>query len=75
MAPRPIASKPAGIVTLALQDLTGNGRLDIVAGSFRMDLLAAKLAREKDDSSGEITPKADTTLKPRIILLENKSLK
>lgn len=37
--PRPISSSPRGLVPLELIDITGNGQLDIVTGSFRMDIL------------------------------------
>jgi hypothetical protein len=46
--PRPIANQPAGIVTLALEDVTGDGRLDIIAGSFRMDLFSKRLFKEQE---------------------------
>ena len=41
--PHPISNRPAGLVTLQLIDMTGDGVLDIVAGVFRMDLLIAKM--------------------------------
>lgn len=75
--PRPIANKPAGIVTLTLNDLNGDGRLDIVAGSFRMDLFGPQLSNEEpDDSAIKTAAKtpAKSELFPRLILLENKNL-
>lgn len=72
--PHPITNKPAGIVTLALEDLTGKGRLDIIAGSFRMDLLASKLTDKNNDDQKTKATKESESL-PRIILLENSNLK
>ncbi|WP_341937236.1 FG-GAP repeat domain-containing protein [Marinimicrobium sp. C2-29] len=37
--PRPISDQYRGVVPLELVDVTGNGRLDIVTGAFRMDIL------------------------------------
>jgi hypothetical protein len=78
--PRPIANQPAGIVTLALEDLTGDGRLDIIAGSFRMDLLGKKLYQELQEADGikakdDEKTVIDSSAKPRIIFLENKNIK
>lgn len=88
--PHPIADAPAGIVTIALEDVTGDGRPDIVAGSFRMDLFDKVLAQEKEQeqagqpsnqNQGEKTAAnnglpdgIDSTLKPRLIFLENRRL-
>jgi hypothetical protein len=60
-----IISRPKSIVSFELTDVTGDGRLDIVAASFRMDSLIEQMKRN--------TAAADT-LKPRLILLENKAL-
>lgn len=37
--PRPISGDYRGLVPLELVDITGNGQLDILTGSFRMDIL------------------------------------
>lgn len=61
-----LLDKPQSIVSFELTDVTGNGRLDIVAGVFRMDLLMEQLMGKQD--------KADDILKFRVVLLENKSV-
>jgi hypothetical protein len=68
-----IISRPQSIVTLELKDVTGNNRLDIIAGSLRMDLLIEQIT---DDANNEKPSLSDSTdlLKSRIILLENKTL-
>lgn len=85
--PRPIANQPAGIVTLALEDISGDGRLDIIAGSFRMDLFTKKLVKEQEDKEQKAKDQAakkqsekptasdqGSPLLPRILFLENRSL-
>ena len=63
-----IASKPPGIVSLELKDITGDDRLDIVAAVFRVDMLNESLAADsgRDGSRGEAE-----ILHARVILLEN----
>lgn len=46
---RPISNDHRGLVPVKLVDLTGNGRLDIVTGVFRMDIL-------KDIPAGNTAP-------------------
>ncbi|WP_049722060.1 FG-GAP repeat domain-containing protein [Gilvimarinus polysaccharolyticus] len=46
--PRPISGAYRGLVPLELLDITGNGQLDIVTGSFRMDILKDFLGTETD---------------------------
>src|SRR5690606_11011451 len=86
--PHPIADAPAGIGTIALENVTGHGRPDIVAGSFRLDLFDKALAQENEQeqaghpsnpNQGEQTAAnnglpdgIDSTLKPRLIFLENR---
>ena len=85
--PRPIANQPAGIVTLALEDVSGDGRLDIIAGSFRMDLFTKQLVKEQEEkeqkAKGQAAKKPSeklsasdqgSSLLPRILFLENRSL-
>ncbi|MEH6580778.1 MAG: VCBS repeat-containing protein [Halioglobus sp.] len=71
-----IASKPSGIVSLELMDITGDDRLDIVAGVFRVELLNESLAADskRDDAQAgadnDATPDRGTS-SARVILLEN----
>ena len=63
------SGEPAGLTTLQLADMTGDGRLDIVAGAFRMDLLQEMLQM----SVNEDTRPAPVSAKehPRLLLFEN----
>ena len=68
-----IASKPPGIVSLELKDITGDGRLDIVAGVFRIDMLNQTLAADataKGEAENAAKPDQEI-LHARVILLEN----
>jgi FG-GAP-like repeat/Dihaem cytochrome c len=67
---RGIASRPAGIATLQLVDVNGDGALDIVAGALRMDLLLAKIGSSYR-ASRLFPPAAPGTKLPRAIVLEN----
>ncbi len=62
-----IISRPQSIVSFELTDVTQDGRLDIVAGVFRMDLLIAQMMGQRHVNS-------DEPLKARIVLLENKKI-
>jgi len=71
-----IASKPPGIVSLELIDITGDNRLDIVAGVFRIDMLDGSLAPDPGGNGAE--GGAENAARPdqeiphaRVILLEN----
>ncbi|MFC3116007.1 FG-GAP-like repeat-containing protein [Cellvibrio fontiphilus] len=68
----PIASQPAGLVSLQLVDVTGDGRLDIVAAAFRMDLLLDDLGF---NSPPEARPDPTTHGKQnaRVLVFENKA--
>ncbi len=68
----PIANQPAGLVSLQLVDVTGDGRLDIVAAAFRMDLLLDDLGF---NSPPEVRPDPATTAKQnaRVLVFENKA--
>lgn len=46
---RPLVGGVRGLVAIELADMTNDGRLDILAGAFRMDLLSHVL----DDANGE----------------------
>ena len=68
--PHKVADRPAGIASLQLIDVTGDGRLDIVAGALRMDLLLAKLGSPY--KAARLFPAEEPGTKhPRIIVFEN----
>lgn len=62
-----ISNQPHSIVTLQLADVTGDKRLDIIAGVFRMDLLTEEM-KSNGNKEGE-------TMKPRIVIFENQPRK
>lgn len=65
-----IAERPAGIASLQLADINGDGTLDIVAGALRMDLLLAKLGSPY--KAARLFPSAEPgTQHPRVIVFEN----
>jgi hypothetical protein len=65
-----VATRPAGIVSLQLVDVNGDGAPDIVAGALRMDLLLAKLGSEY--KAGRLFPPAPPSgLYPRVLVFEN----
>jgi hypothetical protein len=67
---RGVTSRPAGVSTLQLVDVNGDGALDIVAGAIRMDLLLAKIGSSYRAS--RLFPAAAEGAKhPRVIVLEN----
>lgn len=71
-APRPIANRPAGVASLQLIDVTGDGVLDIVAGAIRMDLLLAKLGASYKAS--RLFPSSpDSALHSRVVVFENNA--
>ncbi len=65
-ARRNLLNRPRSIVTLELVDATGDERMDIIAGGFRMDLLRAADADVDVDESKH--PLADA----RLFMLENR---
>lgn len=66
----PIASKPAGLVSLQLADVTGDGRLDIIAAAFRMDLLLENLGYPGNpDTRPDVA--VGSKKNPRILVFEN----
>jgi FG-GAP-like repeat len=65
-----IATRPAGIATLKLIDVTGDGRLDIVAGAIRMDLLMAKYGAKYRAS--RLFPETGGAPQPRVLVFENR---
>ncbi len=69
-----ILGKPPGIVSLALEDITGDGQLDIIAGVLRMDLLMNMIrnpGKEEDRNPANI---GQEILETRVILLENRGV-
>ncbi len=69
-----IASEPAGLTTLHLADMTGDGRLDIVAGAFRMDLLQEMLGMAVNEDTRPEKPDGPAKEHPRVLLFENLSV-
>lgn len=68
--PHRIADRPAGIASIQLADVTGDGTLDIVAGALRMDLLLAKLGSPYKAS--RLFPAAEPGARhPRVVVLQN----
>ena len=66
-----IHSRPPGIVSLLLEDVTGDGRLDILAGVFRMDMLDAQMAAGAGEGAIPSAATVDESLKARVLLFEN----
>jgi hypothetical protein len=60
---RGILSRPTGIVALALEDVTGDDRIDVVAGVLRLDLMMKM--------TGGDTPQGSET---RLLLLESTAV-
>lgn len=70
-----IANRPKQIVTLELEDITGNGLLDIVAGVFGIDLLLSKILPNQTINSDTSQAKHTENIKEnRIMLFENSTL-
>lgn len=69
-----IAARPKSIVSFELQDITGDGRLDIIAGVFRMDLLIKMMMAPKSNENQSQPPSKPEQLNSRLVLLENKVL-
>jgi len=69
-----IASRPNSIVSFQLKDMTGDGRLDIIAGVFRMDLLIKMMMAGRDQAHKSESTANAIELNSRLVLLENKLL-
>jgi hypothetical protein len=68
--PHPIANRPAGIASIQLVDVTGDGMPDIVAGALRMDLLLAQIGSPYKAS--RLFPASEQSAQhPRIVVFEN----
>lgn len=69
--PHGIATRPAGIASVQLADVNGDGALDIIAGAIRMDLMLAKAGSEY--RAGRLFPPADgSPTLPRVMVFENR---
>jgi hypothetical protein len=69
--PHGIASRPAGVSSLQLIDVNGDGALDIVAGAIRMDLLLAKWGASYK-ASRLFPPSGMADVHSRVIVFENR---
>ncbi len=67
---RPISNDHRGLVPVNLVDLTGNGRLDIVTGAFRMDILKDLTAG--NTASGSRARKDDHEPGARLLWFKNE---
>lgn len=74
--PHKITNKPQGIVSIALQDLTQDGRVDIVAGVFELELMIELIKQQADSTDDKSKPSIVESREPgsRVILLENKAI-
>jgi hypothetical protein len=88
---RPLVGGVRGLVAIELADMTNDGRLDILAGAFRMDLLSHVLDEEtteggpatsSDKKTAEVDEKGEEQKKalepggyPRLLFFENIALK
>ena len=68
--PHTVTDRPAGIASIQLADVTGDGMLDIIAGALRMDLLLAKFGSPYK-ASRLFPVSAPGSRHPRVIVLEN----
>lgn len=69
--PHGIANRPAGLTSLQLIDVTGDGALDIVASALRMDLLLAKLGYDYKASRLFPSSREAPARLPRVVIFEN----
>jgi hypothetical protein len=67
-----LATRPAGLASIKLVDVNGDGALDIVAGAIRMDLLLTKMGSPY--LAARHFPPADGKPLSRILVLENPGL-
>ncbi|WP_169449432.1 FG-GAP repeat domain-containing protein [Marinimicrobium agarilyticum] len=73
--PRPVSGKHRGLVSLELVDITGNGRLDIVTGAFRMDILTEFFSREDNRIALDTEAMREDKREPsaRLLLFKNEA--
>jgi hypothetical protein len=70
--PHGIATRPPGVVSIQLQDINGDGSLDIVAGVLRMDLMRREqTAGSTAGVARRETGSAESTPLSRVLLIEN----
>lgn len=69
---RPISNEIRGLVPIELVDLTGNGRLDVLTGGFRMDIIKDMPVGEKEVVGHE--PQESVGYKPsdRLLWFKNE---
>ncbi|MDO3385897.1 VCBS repeat-containing protein [Gilvimarinus sp. SDUM040013] len=73
--PYPISQQLRGLVPLVIEDFTGDGRADILTGSFRMDLLHQVLKREGDTLSFEINRSDEAPRSDRLMMFISQPIK
>lgn len=73
--PRPVSGGHRGLVSLELVDITGNGRLDIVTGAFRMDILTEFFSRENNRIALDREAMQENQREPtaRLLLFKNEA--
>lgn len=59
--PHRITSTPQGIVSIALEDLNNDGRLDIIAGVFQLDLMLESLKDDDPEATAADKTASDKT--------------
>lgn len=70
--PHGITTRPPGIVSIQLQDLNGDGTLDIVAGVLRMDLMRREMTAGTTGGVGHRKPTSVTPERlSRVLVFEN----
>lgn len=65
-----LATRPAGVASLQLADVTGDGAPDIVVGAIRMDLLLTRMGASYR-ASRWFPPAQPGEKLPRVVVLEN----
>lgn len=79
---RPASSDFNGLVPLELVDVTGDGRLDVITGAFRMDILKDYLIRDGDRISLDYEAMQSANrqspdkrrVSPRLLLFRNEAI-
>ncbi|UTF60350.1 FG-GAP-like repeat-containing protein [Gilvimarinus sp. DA14] len=71
--PYPVNQSLRGLVPLILEDFNGDGRVDILTGSFRMDLLHQALKREGDTLSFELNKSDQAPRSDRLMIFVSQS--
>jgi hypothetical protein len=71
---RPLVAGVRGLAAIELADLNDNGRLDILAGAFRMDLLARQFldqGGDEEQANAEKSAGPGALPSPRLLVFEN----